>query len=127
MIKTEMKGDTSRWGHREEVKRMADKQRRVNDRIAVTGERVAPRAGRRGKKQWCRGKRGVAHQLIVVSDAEINRTDWWPAPGAMTLCCKVCGRDVDHYMPNHPRHIGPPQKIPTWVTEGPEAFRGSWC
>jgi hypothetical protein len=32
-IKTEMKGDTSRWGHREEYKAASKKRRRRIDRV----------------------------------------------------------------------------------------------
>jgi hypothetical protein len=34
--KTEMKGDTSRWGKREESKRVSKKVRRANDRVEVS-------------------------------------------------------------------------------------------
>jgi hypothetical protein len=38
-IKTEMHGDTSRWGHREDIKRAADRLRREADkRAAAEGE-----------------------------------------------------------------------------------------
>jgi hypothetical protein len=37
--KTEMKGTTSRWGHRVEVKTAARKKRRHNDKQAVTDQR----------------------------------------------------------------------------------------
>jgi len=33
-VKTEMKGDTSRWVHREEAKRASKRRRRVADRRA---------------------------------------------------------------------------------------------
>ena len=43
-VKTEMHGDTSRWGHRDDVKRAADKHRRHADRLASGSYRLSNKA-----------------------------------------------------------------------------------
>jgi hypothetical protein len=81
---------------------------------------------RKDTRRWCRGKRGVEHQFVVRNNVEINKVSWWPSPDAKTLCCKVCGKELARYTPPHPHYMGPPRKIPAWVTEGPAAYRGEW-
>lgn len=34
-LKTEMKGDTSRWGHRSDIKKAANKLRRKSDKVIL--------------------------------------------------------------------------------------------
>lgn len=122
MIKTEMKGDTSRWCRREEAKRLADKQRRVNDRIAVTGERAVYQSQRKHTRQWCRGRKGVAHKLVVKDTVDAKPGPYADWKGKI-IFCESCGKEFDQWWPRPWVSLWPDPPIPAWVTEGPEAYR----
>jgi hypothetical protein len=122
--KTEMKGTTSRLRCRAEVKISARKHRRVNDTLAVrdqlnvSSDFRRSTAGTKGKsRQWCRGKRGVPHQLVVRDYVTVKRVTWptWFRGGGVSkiLLCAACGKEFDSHHPREGR------RIPDWVMHPP--------
>ncbi len=128
--KTEMKGTTSRWGRRAEVKISSNKHRRVNDARDVRDQLDAPRyparatIGTKGKtRHWCRGKRGVPHQL-VVRDFMATKRVTWPAwfrtgEGSKILLCAKCGKEFAQHHPRDAMPGHPALPTPDWVTNPP--------
>lgn len=74
-------------------------------------------------RHWCRGKRGVPHQLVVRDYVTVKRVSWpeWfrPGGGSKILLCAKCGKEFDTYHPRAATPYFPAIVAPDWVTNPP--------
>lgn len=95
---------------------------RINARDPKLDFRMPGR--RKHTRQWCRGKRGLGHKLVVKDTAEVKpgRFTWHHSAGKI-LFCEACGKEFDLWWPRWYKSKWPEPPIPAWVTEGPQAYR----
>jgi hypothetical protein len=73
-------------------------------------------ARKKNTKQWCRGKVGVTHQLVVRGYQEVKGQGYWGwgKDGKILLCAK-CGKEIAWYVPRAASSSFPALPVPDWA------------
>lgn len=95
---------------------------RINARDPKLDLRPTPKS--KNTRKWCRGKKGVTHQL-VVKDSVTAKPSYYSTqfnPFGKILFCSACGKEFGEWHPRIHPSLWPDPPIPAWVTEGPQAY-----